>query len=179
MFVVEVRAPYYVTLLIYAVKDERIRAEAVYTATRTKWPQGENAKTDELLDKARQTLDDLAADMLADFPADWEEHKADLMEEYIETVATAEQESKEDDAETTAEPAESAEQVNRISKTIAARGNTEVTDSRASCPLIRPVHDAIPAVSASDLPRPGLVCQRECQESHADSYCQFVFHFSG
>ena len=46
----------------------------------------------------------------------------------------------------------------------------------------QPVQEGIPAPfvpSASNLPPPGLVCQRECQESHADSYCQFVFHFSG
>ena len=71
----------HVTLLIRAVKNERARAEAVYTTTRTEFPPGENTKTDELLDKARQTLDDLAADMLADRPDDWQERKADLLEE--------------------------------------------------------------------------------------------------
>jgi len=71
------------------LKDERARAEAIYTVTRMKWPPGENAKTDELLDKARQVLDDLAADMLEDRPDDWQEHKADMMERYIEAITTA------------------------------------------------------------------------------------------
>ena len=74
--------------------------------TRTKWPPGENAKTDELLDKARKTLDDLAADVLTDRPDDWQEHKADLMERDVESIATAEQDLLENDDDTNAAAAE-------------------------------------------------------------------------
>ncbi|KEQ72124.1 hypothetical protein M436DRAFT_83025 [Aureobasidium namibiae CBS 147.97] len=41
----------------YQAEDERARAESVYADTSTKWPLGENEKTDELLDKARRILD--------------------------------------------------------------------------------------------------------------------------
>jgi hypothetical protein len=43
----------------------------------------------------------------------------------------------------------------------------------------QPVQEEIPDASTSDLPLPGNECQRVCQESHADSYCQLIFHFSG
>jgi protein tyrosine phosphatase (PTP) superfamily phosphohydrolase (DUF442 family) len=41
---------------------------------------------DELLDNARQVLDNLAADMLADRPDDWQERKADLEDEKQEAA---------------------------------------------------------------------------------------------
>jgi hypothetical protein len=51
-----------------AFQEEQARAEALCQEARYKWPRGENAKTDELLDNARQFLDKLAADMLTDRP---------------------------------------------------------------------------------------------------------------
>jgi protein tyrosine phosphatase (PTP) superfamily phosphohydrolase (DUF442 family) len=39
-----------------------------------------------LLDNARQVLDNLAADMLADRPDDWQERKADLEDEKQEAA---------------------------------------------------------------------------------------------
>jgi hypothetical protein len=71
-----------------------------------KCPRGENAKTDKLLDNARKVLDNLAADMLADRPEDWQERKADLREEY-EASLQAEQELMRQNVETAAESAES------------------------------------------------------------------------
>jgi 1,4-alpha-glucan branching enzyme len=69
-----------------AYQEEQARAEALFQQARYKWPQGENAKTDELLDNARQVLDNLAADVLADCPDDWQERKADLEDEKQEAA---------------------------------------------------------------------------------------------
>jgi hypothetical protein len=71
-----------------------------------KYPRGENAKTDELLDNARKVLDNLGADMLKDRPDDWQERKAELREEY-EASVEAELELMRQNVETAAESAES------------------------------------------------------------------------
>jgi hypothetical protein len=77
-----------------------------------KYPRGENAKTDELLDNARKVLDNLGADMLKDRPDDWQERKADLREEYGASVE-AEQELMRQNVENAAESAESDKQDGR------------------------------------------------------------------
>jgi ElaB/YqjD/DUF883 family membrane-anchored ribosome-binding protein len=91
-------------------KDERARAENVYEITRMKYPRGENAKTDELLDNARKVLDNLAEDMLKDRPEDWQERKADLREEY-EASLQAEHELMRQNVETAAESTESGKEM--------------------------------------------------------------------